>query len=119
MEDKTTTMQELIDFVVSFADAREWRKAHTPKDLSIAISRESTELLELFLWMDEERSYLEIEKNREKIEHEMADILIYAMNFAKLAGIDICAAIEKKLQYNEARYPVHKSRGRYNKWDRL
>jgi len=119
MNDKKTTIQELIDLVVAFADEREWRKAHTPKDLSMAISRESTELLEKFLWMDEARSHQEVEENREEIEHELADILIYAIHFAKLTNIDICSAVEKKLKYNEVRYPVEKSKGRYDKWDRL
>ena len=38
-----------------FCDARDWRKYHTPKELAIGMATESSELLQLFRFMSDER----------------------------------------------------------------
>ena len=41
--------------VRDFCDARDWRKYHTPKELAIGMATESSELLQLFRFMSDER----------------------------------------------------------------
>ena len=43
-------IQEIIQTLQQFNQDRDWDKFHNPKDLSLAISIEAGELLELFLW---------------------------------------------------------------------
>jgi hypothetical protein len=45
--------------------------------------------------------------------------VIYALEFANIAGLDVAAAIERKMAANAARYPVEKARGRSDKYDAL
>ena len=45
-------------------------------------------------------------KKRAKIEDELADVVIYALEFANIGGIDLAAAIEAKLAKNAPKYPV-------------
>ncbi len=40
-----------------FAKERDWVKFHSPKNLSIGLSVEVSELLEIFMWLTEEQSY--------------------------------------------------------------
>jgi NTP pyrophosphatase (non-canonical NTP hydrolase) len=40
----------IIQELVKFRNDRDWEQFHNPKDLAIAISVESGELLEAFLW---------------------------------------------------------------------
>ena len=42
--------QMLIDELVKFRDARQWEQFHNTKDLALALSIETAELNELFLW---------------------------------------------------------------------
>ena len=49
MDDKAS-IASLKEEVGKFRDERDWLKFHSPKDLSIALSIESSELEELFLW---------------------------------------------------------------------
>ncbi|MCK5633181.1 nucleotide pyrophosphohydrolase [bacterium] len=119
MIDKTTTVQELRNLVEAFIDDREWYQFHTPKDLSMAISVEASELVEKFLWIGSQKSFQEVDKNREEIEQELADVVITAINFARAAKIDISSAIEKKMVLNAKKYPLEKAKGRYDKWDKL
>ena len=92
---------------------------HRPKDLAIAIAIESAELLELFLWLDEE----DIEKLSRNpnfvsmVAEEVADILIFTLSLADVMGIDIAEQIMKKLRKNEEKYPPDEFRGvRFKKW---
>jgi len=119
MTDKTTTIRELRDLVETFIDAREWYQFHTPKDLSMAVSVEASELVEKFLWIGSQKSFQECDKNRQEIEQELADVVITAINFARAAKIDIATAVQEKLQHNNQKYPVQKAKGRYHKWDKL
>ncbi len=43
-------MNEAIARLRQFRDDRDWKQFHNPKDLSLALSIEASELLELFLW---------------------------------------------------------------------
>ena len=42
--------EEIIQALLKFRNERDWEQFHNPKDLALAISIESAELLELFLW---------------------------------------------------------------------
>ena len=119
MEDKTTTVRELRDLVEQFIDARDWYQFHTPKDLSMAISVEASELVEKFLWIGSQKSFQEVDNNRHEIEQELADVVITAINFARAAKIDIADAVKRKMEHNAKKYPLEKAKGRYEKWDKL
>ena len=46
--DKNTTVADLKGRVFDFCEERHWNKSHNPKDLSIGISTEANELMDLF-----------------------------------------------------------------------
>ena len=46
-------IKELQKKVIEFRDARDWAQYHNTKDLTISISLEAAELLEIFQWKDE------------------------------------------------------------------
>lgn len=119
MNDKVTTLRELRDLVEKFIDARDWYQFHSPKDLSMAISVEASELVEKFLWINQKKSFQEIEDNRQEIEYELADVIITAINFARAAKIDIAKSVENKIKLNAKKYPIEKAKGKYTKWDKL
>ena len=110
MNDADTRLQEIKDRVLAFAKAREWEQFHSPKNLSMAISAEAAELMEHFLWQSPEQSHTDVEaaKLREKVEEELADVFIFAIEFANVTGIDIAAIIEAKMKRNAEKYPVEK-----------
>jgi NTP pyrophosphatase (non-canonical NTP hydrolase) len=94
-----------------FRDERDWRQFHSLKDLASAIGIEASELQELFLWQRVENEVELIGAKREAIENELADVLIQCLNFAAVAEIDALAAVERKIENNELRYPVDEFRG--------
>lgn len=103
--------------VRDFCDERNWRKYHSPKELAIGIATESSELLQLFRFMSDERiaEMFEDTERRQAIEDEVADTLLFLLRFADLNGIDLPAALSSKLKRNGERYPVDASSNEYRK----
>lgn len=121
MNDQETKLQEIKDKVLAFAQERDWEQFHSPKNLSMAIAAEAAELMEHFLWQSPEQSRtdMEAEKLRAKVEEELADVFIFAIEFANMTGIDLASAIEAKMKRNAKKYPVEKARGRSDKYTDL
>ena len=102
-----------------FATERDWDQFHTPKNLATSISVESAELLELFQWTRGQKDWSEIEEVeiKEKIENEVADILLYLIRFSDLAKIDLEKVVLRKITLNAKKYPIEKSKGSDKKYN--
>ena len=103
--------------VRDFCDARDWRKYHTQKELAIGMVTESSELLQLFRFISDEHiaEMFEDTEQRQAIEDEIADTLLFLLRFADLNDIDLQAALSSKLKRNGERYPVDASSNEYRK----
>lgn len=121
LNDATTTVSELKSRVLAFVRERDWEQFHSPKNLSMALAAESGELMEHFLWATPEQSQAIAREpgKRERIADELADVVIYAIEFANITGLDLAAAIEAKMAANARKYPVEKARGRSDKYTEL
>jgi NTP pyrophosphatase (non-canonical NTP hydrolase) len=99
-------IKELTDEVRSFADARDWHKFHTPKNLAMALAGETGELLAEFQWLTpEESSVSSLSAEQKKaIELEIADVQIYLLRLADVLNVDIAAVVREKIQINEGRF---------------
>lgn len=104
-------MEDIRKRIRKFRDDREWSQFHTPENLAKAISIEAGELLEHFLW---DNNY-----DKEEVSDELADVIIYCMHMADSLGVDIEEIINKKMDKNEKKYPVEKSRGTSKKYTEL
>jgi NTP pyrophosphatase (non-canonical NTP hydrolase) len=121
LSDSTATISELKHRVLAFARARDWEQFHSPKNLSMALAAEAGELMEHFLWATTEQSaaIARDPAKRQKIADEIADVVIYALEFANTTGLDLAAAIDAKMAANAKKYPVEKSKGRSEKYTEL
>ena len=107
--------------MAKFRDERDWLKFHNPKDLSIALSIESAELEELFLWKEDisAKRIRRDQKQLQRIREEIADIFIYLLSLSNVLGLDVSEAVDEKLEQNARKYPVSKSKGSNKKYDEL
>ncbi len=121
LADATTTIAELKSRVLAFARERDWEQFHAPKNLSMALAAEAGELMEHFLWSTSEasRAVVSDPAKRAKIAEELADVVIYALEFANVTGLDVAAVIEAKMAANAQKYPVEKAKGRSDKYTEL
>ena len=107
-------MEETKRQILKFIDDRDWLKYHNGKDLSISISLEANELLEVFQWSGKD---LDRTDRVERIKDELADILIYCQMMADYYHLDVDEILNKKLDSNEAKYPADKVRGSSKKYN--
>jgi NTP pyrophosphatase (non-canonical NTP hydrolase) len=105
--------EEIIEALLKFRNEREWEQFHNPKDLALAISIESAELLELFLWKKAE------DANAEKVKEELADIFSFSFLLAEKYGFDVKEIILDKIKRNGEKYPVDKAKGSAKKYNEL
>jgi NTP pyrophosphatase (non-canonical NTP hydrolase) len=107
--------------VLAFARERDWEQFHAPKNLSMALAAEAAEIMEHFLWAtsEESRAVARDPARKAKIGEELADVVIYALEFANATGLDVAAVVEAKMAANAGKYPVEKARGRSVKYTEL
>jgi NTP pyrophosphatase (non-canonical NTP hydrolase) len=115
MADSTTTVAVLKEAMRAFVAEREWERFHSPKNLSMGAAVEAAELMEHFLWMDNEasRQVIQDPTGLEEIAAEMADVACYLLALSNTLNIDLSDAVGKKLAKNALKYPAEKYRGRY------
>ena len=118
---KPLDLDSLMKQIKTFSEERDWDQFHSVKNLSMALSVESSELLEIFQWQTEGQS--NNGKNDPKIKQmateEVADIFIYLLRVAEKLEIDIDDAVRSKLIKNAEKYPVALSKGNSRKYDDL
>lgn len=91
-----------------FAQARDWLRHHSPKNLVMALTGEVGELVEIFQWLDEDasRQVARDPATARAVRDELADVLIYLARLAAVLEVDLDAAVRDKLAANAIKYPA-------------
>jgi NTP pyrophosphatase (non-canonical NTP hydrolase) len=115
MSDTTTTVQTLKEAMQRFVAERSWEPFHSPKNLSMGAAVEAAELMEHFLWVDNEASRQVVHDPARlgQVADEIADVACYLLALSNTLGLDLSEAILAKLAKNAIKYPAEKYRGRY------
>jgi dCTP diphosphatase len=97
----------------SFAEARDWSRFHTPRNLLMALMGEVGELAEVFQWKGEVGEGLPefSPEERAHAAEELSDVLLYLVRLADVCGVDLAAAVQHKIQANGLKYPADACRG--------
>jgi dCTP diphosphatase len=111
--------EEILNKILAFREARDWKQFHNPKDLALSLVLESAEVLEHFQWKNEAEIETYIKSHKDEIGEELADVFYWILLISHDLGIDIFKAIHKKMEKNEAKYPVEKAKGSHAKYTQL
>ena len=96
-------MKELTEEILKFRDDRGWGGNHDARSLAISVSLEASELLEHFQWVSAEEA---IQKDKQGIIDEAADVFIYLLQLANVLDIDLKEAAQQKMKKNALKYPA-------------
>ncbi len=98
-----------------FVTERDWDQFHSPKNLVMGLSVEAAELMEHFLWIDNEGSRQIVNDSAQlsQVADEMANVACYLLALCNVLGVDLSEAVLGKLVKNALKYPAEKYRGRY------
>jgi NTP pyrophosphatase (non-canonical NTP hydrolase) len=115
-------MSDLEEFqrrIVAFRDARDWKQFHNPKDMAISLVLEASEVIELFQWKTPEEIQKDLKENKDNLAEELADVLYWVLLMSHDLDIDLADVFVKKMQKNEEKYAVDKSKGNHKKYTEL
>ena len=105
-------MKETMERIKKFRDDIYLQQFNTPSNLAKAISIEAGELLEEFLWDNDNF-------NLQNVKEELADVIIYCIHMANALDVNIEDIINMKMDKNELKYPVEKAKGKSTKYTEL
>lgn len=112
-------IEELTKKILTFRNARDWKQFHNPKDLALSLVLEAVEVMEHFQWKNTKEVEEHINKHKEDIGDELADVLYWVLLMSKDLNIDIVKALEMKLKKNAKKYPIKKAKGKHTKYNEL
>ena len=113
-------LEKISERLKKFSKDRNWEQYHSPKNLAMALSVEVAELVEIFQWSnDGGTKEIKDPETRKQIEEEIADIFNYLVKFVDLMEIDLEKISLEKIQKNDEKYPVEKSKGKSEKYNKL
>jgi NTP pyrophosphatase (non-canonical NTP hydrolase) len=98
-QQSSETFANINSAIMRHLEERDWQN-NPPRGLAISIALEAAELMEHYQWSDNPIG------NRDELAAELADILIYAFEFAQVNEIDMAEAIKKKLKKSAEKYPA-------------
>jgi NTP pyrophosphatase (non-canonical NTP hydrolase) len=115
MADQTTPVGELREAMRKFIADREWDQFHSPKNLAMAAVAEAAELMEHFLWIDNDESRRQMRDPRrlEPVCDEIADVFGVCLALCNALDLDLSEIFQGKMAKNVVKYPVERARGRY------
>lgn len=111
--------EELMQRLLAFRAERDWEQFHNARSLATALSLEASELLEHFVWARDQEIASIVERRRNEIEAELADVAILLAYLCHDLGVELAAAVSRKIDANALKYPVDMARGRSEKYTRL
>lgn len=103
--------KRLTQQILDFRKKRDWEQYHSAKDLAMCLSIESNELLELFLWKNDNQI------DTEKLKLEIGDVFYSLLLLAYKFNIDLEDAFKEKMKINKSKYPIDKFYGSNKKYN--
>ncbi len=93
---------ELTEAMETFVREQGWYEEHSPRpqtarNLAVSLAVEAVEVLEHFQWTQEA-------SDTSALGSELADVLLYLLQLARVAGIDLEQATLAKLAENQGRH---------------
>ena len=86
---------------------------------SISLVLEASELLEHFQWRSKDEVEKYVKTNKHDISEELADTFYWVLLIAHDLNIDLKEALYKKMDINEKKYSIDKSKGNHKKYSEL
>ena len=119
--DSETNIRELKEKVKKFCEDRDWDQYHNAKDLAIGIVTEASELLDHFRFksLEQIEQMFLSEEKKDKISGELADVFYFTLRLAQRYNIDLTNVLSKKMEENDRKYPIEKSKGLNKKYTEL
>lgn len=114
-----SSIDSLTKRIINFRNARDWKQFHNPKDISLSLVLEASEVVEHFQWKSNEEMEKYVVSHKDEIADELADVLYWVLLISHDLNINILNALDRKIRKNDEKYPVEKTKGKHTKYNKL
>tara|TARA_Y100001970_G_C14086756_1_gene777759 strand:- start:735 stop:1067 length:333 start_codon:yes stop_codon:yes gene_type:complete len=104
--------EKINNEIKKFVEERDWDQFHSPKNLSMALSVEASELVEIYQWQKEDDYKTDDVKIKDAVKDELVDIFFYLMRMCHKTNIDLEKSFYEKMEKNRKKYPIEKYKGK-------
>ena len=104
--------EKINNEIKKFVEERDWDQFHSPKNLSMALSVEVSELVEIYQWKKEDDYKTDDVKIKDAVKDELVDIFFYLMRMCHKTNIDLEKSFYEKMEKNRKKYPIEKYKGK-------
>tara|TARA_Y100000590_G_scaffold247240_1_gene277797 strand:+ start:44 stop:406 length:363 start_codon:yes stop_codon:yes gene_type:complete len=120
MGSDTLDLKTIKKKLKEFSEDRDWEQYHSLKNLTMALSVEVAELVEILQWSnDGGLDVIANPRQKEKIRKEIADIFNYIVKLVDILDIDLEKEALEKIRENAIKYPIDKAKGNATKYTDL
>ena len=118
---KALELNRVLEIQRKFVRERDWEKFHTPKNITIALGIEASELMEIFLWLTDQESkdVMKNSKTAAKIREEIADVFFWLVRLSDVLDLELNECFFQKMGLNHKKYPVKLAKGKMTKYTEL
>lgn len=106
----TNEIKIIVEAHKKFTKERDWDQFQNPKNLSMALSVEASELAEIFMWLTEKQSSNLSKKQLQAASEEIADIFMYLLRISDVLGVNLFKSTDEKMQKNIEKYSIEKGK---------
>lgn len=99
-------IKKVQSIIKKFSNDRNWDQFHNPKNIAMALSVETAELVEIFQWLEPSQALNLPLNKQEHLKEEVADIAVYLLRICMAYDINLEDAILSKMKKNEIKYPL-------------
>lgn len=104
-------LENIQSIIKNFSKERDWDQFHNPKNLAMALTVETAELVEIFQWLNQEQADNLPQEKQIHLKEEIADIAVYLLRICMAYDINLEEAILEKMDKNAKKYPLFDKNG--------
>jgi len=106
MESPESALSQIVKKINQMCEERDWDSFNSPKNLSMSLQVEASEVAEHFTWITEEQSEHLSPSKKQEVADELADVFINLAHLSDKLGIDLFAVTHQKIEKIKQRYPI-------------
>lgn len=112
---ESQSIKAMTDRIIALCDKLQWKKFHTPTQISLTMQVELGKLYQEFMWRTDDQIYEQVSTKldqKERVSEQIADVLLNLLILAKELKIDLTQSVSDKLNSMEKQYTADIYKGK-------
>jgi NTP pyrophosphatase (non-canonical NTP hydrolase) len=112
---ESQSINAMTDRIIALRDKLQWKRFHTPTQISLTMQVELGKLYQEFMWRTDDQIYEQVSTKLDqkgRVSEQIADVLLNLLILAKELKIDLTQSVSDKLTSMEKQYTADIYKGK-------